>query len=290
MSVITRCVPMMLCLMTAVSAPFGSVFGAFACQGQQCSAYVTRNIQVDQQKWMWDCWAASTTNYLKFFGVYVPQEEIVLSNVQAPTLGSPPLMNQAQNRPYQDVSGRTVLVRQIAVSDNFTAALTGNLRHGRQDFNNIGLINFLRNETPIFYGDTQHAMVLVGVTFVQTPMGPNILDGMVADPAIGGYRHLQQNELQGMYAAVLSVTAQGGVGAPAATSLPPQFAQAPDQGPLPGQMPNPITTLPGGMTLTCRFIGGPRAGGFQNFSGTGVAPIPVGAPCNDGAGSFGFGQ
>lgn len=227
MSRTVRSLLTILYLSPALALPLSRAVGAFACQGQQCSAFVSRPIQVDQQKWIWDCWAASTTNYLKFFGAYVPQEEIVLSNVATPTLATPPLLGQAQNRPYRDVNGRTVLIRQLAVTDNFTTILSNGMTPGRRDFDNTGLINFLRNETPIFYGDAQHAMVLVGATFVQTPMGPNIFDGIVADPAIGAYRHLQPNELQGMYAAVLSVTAQGMVGPPAVTSLPPQFSQIP---------------------------------------------------------------
>jgi hypothetical protein len=51
------------------------------------------------------------------------------------------------------------------------------------------------------------------------------------------------------------------------------------------------TSLPPGMSLTCSFTNGPRAGQVQNFAGVpGVTPIPVGSPCNDGLGSFGIAQ
>ena len=49
--------------------------------------------------------------------------------------------------------------------------------------------------------------------------------------------------------------------------------------------------LPAGMTLTCQFTSGPRAGQAQNYAGvSGVDPIPVGAPCSDLQGSSGYGR
>ena len=49
--------------------------------------------------------------------------------------------------------------------------------------------------------------------------------------------------------------------------------------------------VPAGMTLTCQFTSGPRAGQAQNYTGVpGVNPIPIGAPCSDLRGSTGYGR
>jgi hypothetical protein len=57
---------------------------------------------------------------------------------------------------------------------------------------------------------------------------------------------------------------------------------------------NPLPTtvsLPPGMSLTCRFTNGPRAGQEQTFpAAPGVTPIPIGSPCSDGLGSSGIAQ
>lgn len=46
--------------------------------------------------------------------------------------------------------------------------------------------------------------------------------------------------------------------------------------------------LPLGMSLTCYFTNGPRAGQTQSYEGyPGVWPIPTGSSCTDGSGSFG---
>jgi hypothetical protein len=48
------------------------------------------------------------------------------------------------------------------------------------------------------------------------------------------------------------------------------------------------SNLPAGMSLTCRFNNGPRSGQTFDFSHTpGATPAPIGAPCTDGAGSYG---
>ncbi len=51
---------------------------------------------------------------------------------------------------------------------------------------------------------------------------------------------------------------------------------------------NPGGALPQGMTLTCQFTSGPRAGQTQNFAGVpGARPAPIGSPCTDGVSSNG---
>ena len=49
--------------------------------------------------------------------------------------------------------------------------------------------------------------------------------------------------------------------------------------------------IPSGMTLTCQFTSGPRAGQAQSYVGVpSVSPIPIGSPCSDLQGSYGFGR
>ena len=48
--------------------------------------------------------------------------------------------------------------------------------------------------------------------------------------------------------------------------------------------------LPSGMSLTCRFTRGPRAGQVEDFCGTNARPAPTGGLCTDGQGSWGEAQ
>jgi hypothetical protein len=50
-------------------------------------------------------------------------------------------------------------------------------------------------------------------------------------------------------------------------------------------------TVPPGYSLTCRLMQGPRAGQTQSYVGVpGVRPVPIGAPCQDGQGSYGMAE
>lgn len=57
-----------------------------------------------------------------------------------------------------------------------------------------------------------------------------------------------------------------------------------------GQVPGstPGSTPPSTMTTVCQFNNGPRSGTQIDFAPYGVQPIPVGSPCQDGAGSSGI--
>jgi hypothetical protein len=51
----------------------------------------------------------------------------------------------------------------------------------------------------------------------------------------------------------------------------------------------PSSSASQGMTLTCRFTGGPRAGQTQDYSGVpGAKPAKIGSPCTDGVSSNGI--
>jgi len=47
----------------------------------------------------------------------------------------------------------------------------------------------------------------------------------------------------------------------------------------------PTTSVPSGVSTVCRFNNGPAAGTTHDYAP--LAPLPLGAPCQDGAGSSG---
>jgi hypothetical protein len=60
---------------------------------------------------------------------------------------------------------------------------------------------------------------------------------------------------------------------------------------LPSEVSVTPNALPSGMSLTCKYTYGLKAGQIQNFAGVpGAVPAAVGAPCGDGQGSFGITQ
>jgi hypothetical protein len=64
-------------------------------------------------------------------------------------------------------------------------------------------------------------------------------------------------------------------------------ARAQGQGRFYGRPGIPSTgALAPGLSLTCRFTSGPRAGSTLNYENTlGAQPVPIGAPCADGPNS-----
>lgn len=236
-------------------------------QGQQCSDYVSHNISpIHIQQTMVTCWAASLVNYLRFYGADVDEGEIVLKTGAGINAATPLMMQVSENNTYTDkASGRPVQVTRTLTYDG--------LWHSINTMNNNTLIQMLKNEIPVYYADPNHAMVLVGITYLRTPLGPQIFDALLDDPATGIVRHPAGfQELIGMYAAVLKVTF-GGNSAPFTLGAPP----------------NPPAQLPPGWSLKCAFTNGPRTGTVLDFSGLPLArPAPVGAPCTDGQFSFGL--
>jgi hypothetical protein len=68
----------------------------------------------------------------------------------------------------------------------------------------------------------------------------------------------------------------------------PALVAASAPGPAPPAAAAPLPPTPVKLSLTCRFTIGPRSGQSQSYEGVpGVTPVPVGAPCADGQGSFG---
>lgn len=245
-------------------------FGAESCistiQGQQCSDYVSRNISsIHIQQTAVTCWAASLVNYIRFYGADVDEGEIVAKTGAGITAANPAMLQVSENNTYTDkTSGQPVRVSRTLANDV--------LWHSVSTMDNNTIIQTLRNDQPVYYADPNHAMVLIGVTYLRTPAGSQIFDAILDDPATGVPRHPAGfQELMGMYAAVLNVTFSGNT-----SSFTPSFPR------------NPSALLPPGWTLKCQFTGGPRAGTVVDFSGVPLArPAPVGSTCSDGQFSIG---
>jgi hypothetical protein len=54
--------------------------------------------------------------------------------------------------------------------------------NGINAINNAFIINELSDDRPLLYANTHHAMVVVGATYVDMPMGPDVREVDVLDP------------------------------------------------------------------------------------------------------------
>ncbi|WP_414649022.1 hypothetical protein [Dyella sp.] len=80
-------------------------------------------------------------------------------------------------------------------SSNLVAAFDA--LHGVQNIDNAILINELANNRPLLYGNSHHAMVIVSVDYLDTPLGPNVQAVGVMDPWPGspGFHSLSPSEM-----------------------------------------------------------------------------------------------
>lgn len=139
------------------------------------------------------------SNLIAFYGYSVSEKEIVSQSVGSPQYATPAVMGIALNHDYTDDYGDKVTVSIIAMTDNFTGT-----SHG---LTNADIYQSLKDEVPVFYGDSGHAMILVDALFIPTPMGPMPVQAIVADPSpsMPPFRPLSIQELNGMYAATIDV-------------------------------------------------------------------------------------
>jgi hypothetical protein len=72
---------------------------------------------------------------------------------------------------------------------------------------NVDIYNALVNNVPVFYGDADHAMLVVQAIFIPTPYGPYPVQVLVADPdpAAPDCHLLNMQQMQGMYAAISTI-------------------------------------------------------------------------------------
>lgn len=179
-------------------------YGANNCNPSGiCLAYISKQLVpvIAQQTPVW-CWAASLSMLYGYFGHPVDQSRIVERYylLPLPVTGQPLIMDDALNTDWVDDNGKSFhIVSRITDLYQFT----------RTQINNNDIINALVAETPVYYGDYTHAMVLVQAQYYYPAPGqPFIFAGWVIDPwpATLGFRQLQPNELQALYAAIPTVT------------------------------------------------------------------------------------
>jgi hypothetical protein len=146
------------------------------------------------------CWAASIGYIFAFYDHPVSQEAIVSRFYGRPIVvaGTPLTMSKALNSDWPD--------QQFSIRSRITDRLWGTA----SQVDNDDVVDALNNNTPVFYGTTNHAMVLVAVTYVQPAMGTAIiLSGTVWDPnpiyhqgTGNGVRTVQGADLQATFVAI----------------------------------------------------------------------------------------
>jgi hypothetical protein len=147
------------------------------------------------QQTPYTCWAASFSNILLFYNKVLPESAIVSQITGQVRLAQPSDLNNMLNASYTDAAGN-----QFSV----TAQITDNFTNTSHSVTNNDVRASLAANVPVLYGDYDHCMVMVAATF--TTFNMNAIDAVAADPATGQYRHLTPLELQGMYAAILTVS------------------------------------------------------------------------------------
>ena len=139
-----------------------------------------------QQTNVW-CWAASAQAIFRFYGFDVPQSTIVKRgyNTSQPliTTGAPFAMLRTMNTEYTDKGGQHFTARIKKYYDAYSWK-------GNQYFASMAsglswpeIYSELQNNHPIFYGDQNHAMVLIGIVMNLRHPQDAPLAGFVLDPA-----------------------------------------------------------------------------------------------------------
>jgi hypothetical protein len=120
------------------------------------------------------CWAASMSYIFDSLDHKVAQRRIVERYFGPGVgLGNPSILIPALNSEWTDDQGLS-----FTVSSKITDHYWGT----KSQVDNTDVVDALQNGTPVFYGTSDHAMVLLAVTFAQTPTGPYIVSGVAWDP------------------------------------------------------------------------------------------------------------
>jgi hypothetical protein len=238
-----------------------------------CRAYISKNpVPVAAQETPVWCWAASLEMLFAYYGHPVSQSTIVTRYFGAavPVTGNPWVLSDALNNTWVDQNNR-----QFRVSSRITDRYYGT----RSEVNNTDIIAALKSETPVFYADTTHAMILVQADYYPVYGVPYIVGGGAIDPwpATLGFRLLQQNELTALFVGIPTIQELGSV-----DTLPPNVTITSHSN---GQtVTSTSITLSGSATdsgngnsgIASVTVNGKRANG-DTASGTGVASwsLPV---------------
>ncbi len=189
-----------LCFILLALSPLS--FAARKCGPNACVAYLSEKLPVPhaQQTAVW-CWAASIQTIFSYYGYEVNQDTIVSRYFGKPVVvnGNPYTMSNAFNTHWVDNEGKHF---------SSHSPITDLYWHTKLEVNNEDIVQALVDETPVFYGDRTHAMVLVSVDYSPSPAGPQILGAWVIDPFPGptyGLRRAVGNELQGYFVAIPDV-------------------------------------------------------------------------------------
>jgi hypothetical protein len=167
--------------------------------GQVCDALIRTSrfasVRAVQETLVW-CWAATLEMIFRWHGKSISQSSIVSQTFGGPvvTTANPLVLINAVNRDYRDDLGRRFRVRSRVWGPDY----------GLAQIDNRTVIESLRRERPLVVCNLSHMMALVGVNFVQGPMGLQIRQAWVADPMLvgqvspdlaAGFRYLLPPEL-----------------------------------------------------------------------------------------------
>ena len=175
-----------------------------------------------QQTFVW-CWAATTQALFRYYGYDVSQQEIVARAFGTITVStaSPATMLRILNSNYTAADGRHFSVRTSRHFDSMSWLIgdptTASLQTG---LTSPEIFESLANERPVFYGDLNHAMLLVGAVHQgpvplwgqswvldPTPVSP-FPPGPITMPGgrAVGLRALQPVEMNAFFAALVQVS------------------------------------------------------------------------------------
>lgn len=151
------------------------VIGPAGPMGIPTRAWVARPDIVRQQCPEW-CWAASASMIFAAHGHPVDQKKIVASvfgGLACAPAGKTLTMGQVLSSSWVDDSGAAFQSTVNAAYDPMDDIVA---------INNAVIADELRQNKPLLYANTHHAMVVCEADFFATPMGPNVQRVGVLDP------------------------------------------------------------------------------------------------------------
>jgi len=112
-------------------------------------------------------------------------------------------MTAALNTIWTDSNNQTFAVHSQVTDEFFHTAF---------EVSNEDVVDAITNDTPVFYGTSDHAMVLLAVRYRNTPSGVMIADGEAWDPnpiyhgpGQNGIRTVQGSDIHAMFVAIPTI-------------------------------------------------------------------------------------